>query len=136
MSFARGHAACSAPQRPDGLNHFCSLYKKEKPAAHRLISQSQSGFYLLEPSHPVSCAAVPHRGPTAVRRSIHRLSVPSHRRPLPPRAATPALNGESPSGGEAQRPRGFRGRQGRHLQRHSGLSDPSRVKAVKAGDEK
>lgn len=57
---------------------------------------------------PVSCAAVPPRGPTAVRRSIHRLSVPSHRRPLPPCAATPALNGESPSAGEAQRLRGFR----------------------------
>lgn len=43
------------------------------------------------------------RGPTAVRRSIHRLSVPSHRRPLPPCAATPALNGGSPSGGERER---------------------------------
>ncbi|KAI3368176.1 hypothetical protein L3Q82_007902 [Scortum barcoo] len=53
----------------------------------------------------VMCCGSP-RGSTAARRSIHRLSVPSHRRPLPPCAATPALNGESPSGGEARRPEG------------------------------
>lgn len=37
----------------------------------------------------------------AVRRSIHRLS-PPHQRPLPSFAAAPALNGESPSSGEAE----------------------------------
>lgn len=79
------------------------LCKSDKPFVHRLISQSHSGLLFIRAITPVSCAAVPPGGPTAVQRSIHRLSVPSHRRLLPPCAATPALNGESPSGEEAHR---------------------------------
>lgn len=69
--------------------------------------------FISHPTPRVMCCGSPHGAPTAVRRSIHRLSVPSHRRPLAAavrRAATPALNGGSPSGGEPERPSGGRKR--------------------------
>lgn len=63
------------------------------------------------------CHVLPAAVSTSVRRSIHRLAVPSHRRPLPPCAAAPALNGESPSGGEAETLKDYRERrkEAKHL---------------------
>ncbi|KAK5869602.1 hypothetical protein PBY51_024306 [Eleginops maclovinus] len=68
------------------------------------------------------CCGYP-RGPTAVWRSSHRSCVPSHRRPLSPCAATPALNGESPSDSASKRLKGFGGAEVFHC-------DPDSAKTV------
>lgn len=99
----RTQTACFPPWRMDGLNHFCTV-KTDKPPAHRRISQSQWGFYLVELSYPASCAAAPHGDPRRRGgRSAGSMSPPTGV-PCRLRAATPALNGESPSGGEAATP--------------------------------
>lgn len=85
----------SPPCGLEGLNQYCSV---NLTALHH--NHSESFIYQEQPSF-VSCAGFPLG--THGSAEVDSLTVPSHRRPLSPCAATPALNGGSPSGEEAER---------------------------------
>lgn len=105
------------------INNDCRCYwwalrgdKSHPDRVEPLLSVQPIGKYhnhsvaFIYQSCHTPCHVLPAAVSTPVRRSIHRHAVPSHRRPLPPCAAAPALNGESPSGGEAETLKDYRER--------------------------